>query len=120
MQLLEGSLLSCFPNVACYLITVETQACRLGVLSAAEARERVRVASKSAGSAAALGTASSAQLASDASLPHSPDGFSRGRAHLIAPIDSLTQEAEARGQESTAGCAFEGVRVLYAHTISAM
>lgn len=57
-------------------------------------QERVRVASKSAGSAATLGTASSAQLASDASLPHSPDGFSPGGcAHLIVLIDSLTQEA---------------------------
>lgn len=78
MQLLEGSSLSCFPSVARYLITVESRACQLGVLSAPEARERVRVASKSTGSAAALEVASSAQLASDASFPRSADGFSRG------------------------------------------
>lgn len=95
MQLLEGSLLSCFPNVACYLIRVETQDCRLGELSAAEARGCFCVASTSAGSAAALGTAGSVQLSLDASSPHSPDDFSRGRAHLIVPVDSLTQEAAA-------------------------
>lgn len=46
MQLLEGSLLSRFPHVACYLIPVETQDCQLWVLSAAEARGRVSVALK--------------------------------------------------------------------------
>lgn len=113
MRLLEGSLLSYFPHVACYLITVESQDCRLWVLSAAEARGCICVVLKSA-------VWSSAQLALDASFPHSPDDFSRGHAHLIVPIDSLTQEATARAGRALLGVHWSVCMCCCTHIPSAL